>query len=146
MPIVLTLHQGRLFCLSLLRTQRRQHRRLSRCSPKHQRPPAAVRAAAERFHQLLRNLCQLLHLRFDVRFVFAFFETFPARSVQFRLQFVFRWQFIARFFNLFTGAVQQMVTTVTGLNQLFELTVGSALASASRTIFSISASFGPEDA
>ncbi len=62
------------------------------------------------FHQLLRNLCQLLHLRFDVRFVFAFQRRFQRAQCSFDCSFVFRWQFIARFFNLLTGAVQQMVT------------------------------------
>ena len=64
------------------------------------------------FHQLLRNLCQLLHLRFDVRFVFAFQRRFQRAQCSFDRSFVFRWQFIARFFNLLTGAVQQMVTLV----------------------------------
>src|SRR5690606_39190304 len=76
------------------------------------------------FHQLLGSLCQFLHLRFNVRFVFAFQRRFQRAQCSLDSRFVFRWQFIAGFFNLLTGAVQQMVTLVTGLNQLFELTVG----------------------
>lgn len=62
------------------------------------------------FHQLLGSLCQLLHLRFDIRFVFAFQRRFQRGQCSFDSRFIFRWQFVARFFNLLTGAVQQMVT------------------------------------
>ncbi len=76
------------------------------------------------FQQLAGSLRQRLHLRFDVRFVFAFQRRFQLAQCSFDSRFVFRRQFVARFFNLLTGAVEQMVALVTGLNQLFELTVG----------------------
>ena len=75
------------------------------------------------FHQLLGNLRQCLHFRFDIRFVFAFQRSFQRGQCRLDGSFVVSWQFIAGFFNLLTRAVQQMVALVTSLNQFFELTV-----------------------
>lgn len=87
------------------------------------------------FHQLLGSLGQRLHLRFDVRFVFTFQRSFQCGQRRLDCSFVVSRQFVACFFNLLTGAVQQMVALVTGLNQLFELTVRFSVSFASRTIF-----------
>ncbi|ELX46808.1 hypothetical protein SEK29439_07027 [Salmonella enterica subsp. enterica serovar Kentucky str. 29439] len=76
------------------------------------------------FHQFLGNLRQFLHFRFDSGFIFAFQGSFQRAQGRLDSGFVISRQFIACFFNLLTGAVQQMVALVTGLNQLFKLTVG----------------------
>ncbi|ABU78546.1 hypothetical protein ESA_03325 [Cronobacter sakazakii ATCC BAA-894] len=75
------------------------------------------------FHQLLGNLRQRLHFRFDIRFVFAFQGRFQRAQSGFDSGFVISRQFVACFFNLLTGAVHQVIRLVTGLHQLFELTV-----------------------
>ncbi|ABV14455.1 hypothetical protein CKO_03372 [Citrobacter koseri ATCC BAA-895] len=75
------------------------------------------------FHQFLGSLRQFLHFRFDSRFVFTFQRRFQRAQCRLDSRFVVCWQLIARFFNLLTRAVQQMVALVTRLNQLFELTV-----------------------
>lgn len=87
------------------------------------------------FHQFLGNLRQLLHLRFDSRFVFTFQRRFQCAQCRLDSGFVVSWQLFAGFLNLLASAVQQMVTLVAGLNQLFELTVRLGVRFASRTIF-----------
>ncbi len=62
------------------------------------------------FHQFLGNLRQFLHFRFDSGFIFAFQGSFQRAQGRLDSGFVISRQFIACFFNLLTGAVQQMVT------------------------------------
>lgn len=61
------------------------------------------------FHQFLGNLRQFLHFRFDSGFIFAFQGSFQRAQGRLDSGFVISRQFIACFFNLLTGAVQQMV-------------------------------------
>ncbi|ABE05525.1 hypothetical protein HMPREF1617_02092 [Escherichia coli 908675] len=75
------------------------------------------------FHQFLGNLCQFLHFRFDSGFVFTFQSSFQCSQRRLDSSFVVSRQFVACFFNLLTGAVQQMVALVASLYQLFKLTV-----------------------
>ncbi len=107
----------------------------SRCLQKHQHRSLLLgMLLLGDFHQFLGNLCQFLHFRFDSGFVFTFQSSFQCSQRRLDSSFVVSRQFVACFFNLLTGAVQQMVARLRVCTSSSTYGQLLALASASRTI------------
>ncbi len=81
-------------------------------------------AVSDFHHQFLGNLRQFLHFRFDRRHIFAFQGGSSALSAD-SIAVCHQPAVYRLLLRLLTGAVQQMVATVTGLNQLFGLRLDS---------------------